>query len=114
MMLDGLITQAPLGTGSCIANAVTINNSVVCKITTEELTTVAGYSVDIVLTSNMISASSLLFASSVTGGTNTAGNPMIGKIVPASGSATITIWNVGAQGNSANLNGSLIFSILIF
>lgn len=112
--LDGLITQAPLGSGSCVANAVTINDAVVCQITTEELTTVAGFAVNITLTSNMITGSSLLFSSSITGGTNTQGNPIIGKIVPASGSAVITIWNIGAQGNSKALNGSLVFSILIF
>lgn len=95
-------------------NTPTINDFRVCRIETDTLTTVAGYTQTITLTSNLISVDSVIACSPIWGGTYTQGYPIILKAVPASGSAAIEILNLGGQAFSADLDGTLKFSVIIF
>lgn len=95
-------------------NTPTINDFRVCRIETDSLTTVAGYMETITLTSNLITVDSVIVCSPVWGGTYTQGYPIILKAIPAAGSVAIDIINLGGQAFSADLDGTLKFSVVIF
>jgi len=79
-------------------------------ITTEALTTAAASSYTMTLTNSLITASSIVQAT-VWNGTNSAGQPLVGRITPGSGSATIQIFNAHA---SAAFNGTIKISFVVY
>jgi hypothetical protein len=80
-------------------------------VTSEGLTTAGQASYTLTLTNTRIGASSLVFAG-VENGTNTQGNPTVGRVkVTGAGTATIEIVNAHA---SQALNGTIIISFIVF
>lgn len=100
------------GEGTETSGDVTIDDRQVCRITTESLAVVAGETYDITLTSNKITDESL-FVASIRYGTCSQGQPVILQIVPGDGEAVITILNTTAQGNSKDLDGTLLITLII-
>jgi hypothetical protein len=94
--------------GTAVASAVTLNSQRGI-VTTEALTTAAGAAYTLTLTDSRIGANSLVMAS-VANGTNAAGIPVVGRITPGVGNATIEVRNVHA---SAAFNGTLVLSVLV-
>lgn len=109
------LAEAAIGgaTGSAAtsaAGAVTFNNATAGIITTESLTTAAGVTYKITLTSNLVKAGSVVFAS-VAFGTSTTGDPIVTQVASAAGSVAINIKNDHA---TAALNGTLKIGFAIF
>lgn len=94
-------------TGVCSSNAVTISKQS-GVITTEALTTAAGSSQAITLTNTLIATTSVIHCQ-IQGGTNTRPSLVL-VAVPGSGSAVITIYNIGP---TDAVNGTVIFSFLV-
>lgn len=92
-------------TATAVTGAATLNKAS-GKITSEALTTAAGASYTLTLTNSQIAAADTVFVS-IANGTNSAGLPIIGRITPAAGLATIIVHNMHA---SAALNGTLVIS----
>ncbi len=95
-------------TGTTSGFAVTINKQA-GVITTEALTTAGGASQAIALTNSQIASTSVIHCQ-VQGGSNTTQNISF-VAAPASGSATITIFNNTA---ATALNGTIVFSFVVF
>jgi hypothetical protein len=91
------------GTATASGGAATLNKQI-GVVTTEDLTTAAGASYVLTLTNSKIVAASVLMAS-VGLGTATTGAPVVTSVVPAAGSATITVQNIDA---AAAVNGNLV------
>lgn len=81
-------------TGTGGTSTVTINAQM-GTITTDAITTAAGATHVITLTNSAINTSSRMFATANASGS--AGMPVVTSVVPASGSATITIQNIHAS-----------------
>ena len=92
-------------TATAVTGAATLNKAT-GKITTEALTTAAGASYTLTLTNSQIAAADTVFVS-LANGTNSAGDPVGGRVTPAAGSVTIIVNNRHA---SAALNGTLVIS----
>lgn len=97
-----------VGTGTAASSAVTINQAL-GTITSEALTTAAQASEDLTLTSDKITASSIVLCS-VADGTNTQGIPVIGTVVPAAGSCVIKVENLHA---SQAFNGTVVVNYTV-
>jgi hypothetical protein len=100
-------------TGSAKAaasGAVTLNNATAGVITSETLSTAAAAIYTLTLTSNLILAGSVVFAS-VALGTSTTGDPIITQVAPAAGSVVIKVKNDHA---SAALNGTIKIGFAIY
>lgn len=95
-------------TGSATGNTGTINSRA-GKLTTASLTTAAGSAQALTVTSSAVAAGDLVVCS-IANGTNSAGSPVLGDILPASGSFTVQLRNVHA---SVAFNGTLVLSFLI-
>jgi hypothetical protein len=96
------------GIGTSTASAATVNtqNGV---ITTEALTTAAGATYVMTLTSNVIKVGSVV-QTSVGNGTNTACGLVPISITPAAGSAVMVLQNVGLTA----LNGTMKIGFTVF
>jgi hypothetical protein len=94
--------------GTEAANAVTASG-VAGFITTSSLTTAGGGTYVITWTNTFISATSVI-ALTVQGGTNTTANIDF-KVVPGSGTATLTIYNLTA---ATALNGTVLLGYTVF
>ncbi|MDR3512635.1 MAG: hypothetical protein P4L73_13450 [Caulobacteraceae bacterium] len=106
----GVITSS--GKGAATANAgnsyaVTVN-AMSGVVTTDSLSTAAAGSQAITVSDSAVNASSIVLVSR-SGGTNSAGTPVI-KAVPGSGSITITLDNKHA---SAAFNGTFVLTFLV-
>jgi hypothetical protein len=86
--------QLGAGTGTAASNAVTINRAA-GVITTEALTTAAGATQAITLTSNKIRAGDMVFA--VVDPNGSAGTPVVVNVAVAASTATILVQNVHAS-----------------
>lgn len=110
--VNATATNLTLDTGTktaeASAGAATLNKTS-GKITTEALTTAAAAAYTLTLTNSAIEADDIVLAS-VANGTNTAGTPVVGRITPAAGSATIEISNEHA---SAAFDGTLVISYAV-
>lgn len=95
-------------TAAATAGAATLNKDA-GVITTEALTTAAGASYTLTLTDSSIAAADQVFAS-VSYGSATAGQPVVTRIKPASGSVVIVIQNIHA---SAALDGTLKIAFFV-
>ena len=107
---EAAIGGASLSNGTATSGAATLNNASAGTITTESLSTAAGSTYTLTLTSNLIKATSLVFAS-VWLGSASAGTASITHITPANGSVTIQVKNIHA---SAAFNGTLKIGFAIF
>ena len=96
------------GSATSTANAATINAQI-GQITTEALTTAAGATYTMTLTNSFVKATSIVLAS-VGKGTDTAGQPTVCFVTPATGSVVIIIQNVHA---SNALNGTITINFLV-
>jgi hypothetical protein len=97
------------GTATTTAGAATLNKQS-GVLTTPSLTTASGAAYTVTLTNSEITASSVILCQ-IQGGTNT--TPGITIIAtPTSGSATILLENSGVA--AAALNGTVIFSFVVF
>lgn len=95
--------------GTIVSNAVTLNKQS-GSLTTPSLSTASGSSYTVTLTNSLITANSLVFCQ-VEGGLNTtAGITFI--VASNSGFATILLENSGVA--AAALNGTVIFSFVVF
>lgn len=103
----GGVFDADSGTVTLSSNAGTVSK-MAGVITTESLTTAAGSGQDLTITNTLCTTSSLLLVTR-TGGTSTAGTPIL-KAVPGNGSFVITVDNKHA---SAAFNGTFIISFLL-
>jgi hypothetical protein len=90
-------------TAAAVAGAATLDKSS-GKITTEALTTAAGATYTLTLTDSQIAATDICGAS-LANGTNSTGDPAIGRVTEAAGSVVILVVNRHA---SVALNGTLI------
>lgn len=93
--------------GTEAANAVTASG-MAGVITTSSLTTAGGASYAITWTNTFISSTSVVLLT-IAGGTNTTENITL-KVVPGSGTATLTIYNNTA---ATALNGTILISYLV-
>ena len=107
-LATGKQTRNKGGTGTCVSNAVTISQQT-GRITTEALSTAAAATQAITLTNTLIAATTQILCQ-ITGGSYTAGIPIVEKAVPGSGSAVLTLRNVAA---AAGLNGTVIIDFQI-
>lgn len=98
---DGLATE--MSTGTCVTNAVTINDYI-GMITTEALTTAQNAIETITLTNSMIAAADMVNIMLALG-TSSAGTPMLGTVTPAAGSCVIKVINKHAS--AVAFNGTL-------
>ncbi len=94
--------------GTEAANAVTASG-MAGAITTSSLTTAGAGSYAITWTNTFISSTSTVLLT-IAGGTNTTENITL-KVIPGSGTATLTIYNNTA---ATALNGTIIISYLVF
>ena len=90
-------------------DAVTINRQS-GVITTKSLTTATDNFYTFTLTNSLISATSKVFLS-YCGGTESAGRPMVYRVVSGSGSATCIILNLAGAGS---FNGNIKFNFVVF
>ena len=97
-----------LSTGTATSGAATVNG-VLCRVTSEALTTAAGAEYTLTLTNNKIDANSIVFVSTHNG-TSTQGTLATGEAKPASGSVVITVTNTHA---SEALNGTIVIDVLV-
>jgi hypothetical protein len=97
----------PKVNGTESSNAVTASG-VAGLITTSSLTTAGGGSYAITWTNTVMTATSVVLLT-IAGGTNTTENITL-KIVPGSGSGTLTIYNNTA---ATALNGTIFISYLV-
>ena len=95
-------------TGNTTANAATLNAGR-GKVTSTALTNAAAASTVLTLTNSTVAATSIVLVS-VGLGTATTGEPVVASVVPAAGSASITIKNVAA---AAALNGTVVVSYVV-
>ena len=96
-----------LDSGTCTSTAAACSlNKQTGIITSESLTTAAGSTWSLALTNGGISASTNIQAQA-TLGTATTGTPLVTKITPASGGATIVVTNIHA---TAAFNGTILLS----
>lgn len=93
--------------GTEASNAVTVNG-VAGVITTSSLTTAGSSSYAITWTNSSITSTSVVLLT-IAGGTNTTENITL-KVIPGSGTATLTIYNNTA---STALNGTIFISYLV-
>ena len=100
------LSEQPV-TGTAKAGTITLNGGKGI-ITTEALATAAGATYTLELANPQIEETSLLMLT-VSNGANTAGLPVIAKLVVADQTATITIKNAGATA----FNGTLVVQFLI-
>lgn len=94
-----------VGVGTCVSNAVTLN-TLVMLVTTEALTTAAGASQAITVTSNKISAADVALVTRA-GGTSTTGSVEISAVCTAN-TLTITLTNRHA---TVAFNGTFILAV---
>jgi hypothetical protein len=106
MVAGSSITMAKVN-GTEAANAVTANG-VAGLITTSSLTTAGGANYAITWTDTFITATSVVLLT-LAGGTNTTNNITL-KVIPGSGTATLTIYNNTA---ATALNGTILISYLV-
>jgi hypothetical protein len=92
------------------AGAVTLNNASAGMITTESVSTAAGGTYSLTITSNLIRSTSLVMAT-VTLGTSTTGAGVVSHVTPAAGSVNVKVQNIHA---SAAFNGTLKIGFAIF
>lgn len=95
-------------TATALAGAATLSTTS-GVITSEALTTAAAAAYTLTLTNTKIAAADHMFAA-VRNGTNTQGIPVVGRVTPAAGSATILIWNLHA---SEALNGTIKIDFMV-
>lgn len=96
-------------TATATAGAATLNQ-LAGSVTSESLTTAAGANYVLTITNNKIVASDQVLAV-VSGGTNSAGIPVLMKVVPGSGAVVVTISNLHA---TVALNGTLRVTFAVF
>ena len=108
VVINGQLRQN-VGTVVAVAGAATLNKST-GKVITAALTTAQDAIYTLTLTSDKITADSLIFVT-VADGTNTQGTPMVGQVNPGAGSAAIEVINKHAT--SEALNGTLEISYFI-
>jgi hypothetical protein len=101
--------ETKVSTGTATAGAITLNTAA-GKVTTESLTTAQNANYTLTLTNSSIAAADLVFAS-VANGTNTQGTPVLLRVTPAAGSATIVVRN--AHDSAQAFNGTLVISFLV-
>lgn len=99
--------------GTEVGGAVEINDRQVCIITTASLTLEAGEIYEIVLSSNIIFSDSVILPA-IRFGSATQGLPVALPIIAQDGSATIRILNASAQADTADVNGTLVITLIIF
>lgn len=90
-------------------DAITLNRQS-GVITTKSLTTATDNFYTFTLTNSLISATSKVFLS-YCGGTESAGRPMVYRVVSGSGSATCIILNLAGAGS---FNGNIKFNFVVF
>ena len=106
---DGATAEVPTkGNGTESSNAVTATGNA-GVITTSSLSTAGGSTYAITWTNTSITTTSVIVLT-ISGGTNTTQNITF-KVVPGSGSATLTIYNNTA---STALNGTILISYAVF
>jgi hypothetical protein len=98
------------GTVTLSSNAGTITKYA-AKITTESLTTAHTASATLTLTLAGVVAADLAFAQ-IAGGTNSAGLPVISKVVCTTNTVTITLTNYAVTTNA--FNGTFIINLVVF
>lgn len=99
-----------LDSGTCASTAAACTlNKQAGIITSESLVTAAAGTWPLVLTNSLISASSNIIAQA-TWGTATGGTPLVTKITPGAGSATIVVTNISA---GTALNGTILLSFTL-
>lgn len=99
-----------LDSGTCTSTAAACTlNKQAGIVTSEALTTAAAGTWSLVLTNSLISASSNIIAQATLGSATT-GTPLVTKITPGAGSATIVVTNVAA---TAALNGTILLSFTL-
>lgn len=99
-----------LDSGTCTSTAAACTLSKQAGIVTSEaLTTAAAGTWSLVLTNTLITASSNILAQA-TLGTATTGTPLVTKITPGAGSATIVVTNIAA---AAALNGTILVNFTL-
>lgn len=107
------INRVGAGTASCTGSSgtstATLNNRF-GKLTTASLTTAAAASHVITVTNSAVKAADLAFAS-VTLGTATTGEPVVGNVTCGAGTLVITLTNRAA---AAAVNGTLVVSYAVF
>lgn len=96
------------GTATAVAGAATLSK-MAGIVTSESLTTAAAATYTLTLTNTLITATSNILVT-VGYGTSTTGVPIVQKVVPGSGSASIVILNGAA---AAALNGTILIQFFI-
>ena len=109
-LAEAAIGGASGSAATSTAGAVTLNNASAGMITTESVSTAAGGTYSLTITSNLIKATSLVMAT-VTLGTATTGAGVVSHVTPANGSVVIKVQNIHA---SAAFNGTLKIGFAIF
>jgi hypothetical protein len=104
----GILAADGTTTASATAGAATLSQAI-GTVTSEAVTTAAGADYTLTLTNTLITASSYLCVT-VDNGTNTTAGLAVGRVTPASGSATILVRNTHA---SAALNGTIKIRFVI-
>lgn len=106
--ISGTVT-VPTATAAATSGAATLNAKS-GKITTEALTTAQNAIYTLTLTNSAIKAADIVLVS-VANGTNTQGSPVVTRVQPAAGSATILVANLHASAQA--LNGTLVISFMV-
>jgi hypothetical protein len=103
-----IILDTGTKTATATGGAATLNKSA-GVITSEALTTAAAAAYTLTLTNSAIAAADQVFAS-VANGTNSQGIPVVTRITPGAGSATIEVTNL--HGSEA-LNGTIVIAFMV-
>lgn len=104
-----LDSGAKLGAVIAAAGAATLND-MEGKVTSEALTTAQNAIYTLTLTNSEIAAADMVFVS-ISNGTNSAGTPMLGTVVPAAGSVVIQVINKHAT--AVAFNGTVVVSYFV-
>jgi len=97
--------NVPTNVGTATGNAPTLNADY-GVVTSAALTTAAGGTATITVANSFVKAKSVVSVA-ISGGTNTAGTPLIASAIPSAGSLVINIYNAHA---TAAFNGTLAVS----
>ena len=109
-LAEAAIGGASNSAASATSGAATLNNASAGIITSESITTAAGATYTLTLTSNLIKAGSLVLAN-VTLGSSTTGVGAVTHVTCSAGQVAIKVQNVHA---SAAFNGTIKIGFAIF
>jgi hypothetical protein len=96
-------------TASATAGAATLHQ-LSGSVTSEALSTAAGANYVLTITDNKVAAVDQVFAV-ISGGTNSAGTPVLMRVVPGNGSIVVTVTNIHA---TLALSGTLRVTFAVF